>query len=330
MLHDASAYVLMAAFTCLIAATLPADGSLRQTQWYLIAFWNIALVIQLAMGWGIISLPSVSPWYWDRFRGWAENPNQVALYCAVFAPLSLSLALSSKGFNRIAASFTCLLSFIVGRLTKSDTFLIVMVAAIAFFLLLRLRTWLIAPEHRFSMRFAVAFFAAIVAVPLSLSLAPYAIATADDVESLAISLAKDRGGDATVRSAALRVQLWNDAMERGLETGSLGLGPGPHLERPNVTNRQALPTPFEAHSTVLDVFTQAGLLGLIAFCSLLAGTVVLVLRKHLDALAAMIAAIAIFSISHFILRHPIVWFAIALCVVLGSAPAPSPYARIRR
>ena len=31
---------------CLIAATIPADSSLRQTQWLLIAFWNIALVFQ--------------------------------------------------------------------------------------------------------------------------------------------------------------------------------------------------------------------------------------------------------------------------------------------
>jgi hypothetical protein len=330
MLHDASAYVLMAAFTFLMAATIRAGSSLSQTQWLLIAFWNIALITQLAMGWGLFSLPSVSPWYWDRFRGWAENPNQVALYCAVFAPLSLNLALSSNRLGRVAASFSCLLSLIVGRLTKSDTFLIAMVAASAFFLVLRLRTWLITPQHRHSMRFVVALFVAIVTVPLSLSLTPYAIAIANDMESLAVSLAKDRGGDATVRSANLRVQLWNDAIERGLETGSLGLGPGPHLERPNVTNRQALPTPFEAHSTVLDVFTQSGLLGLIAFCGLLAGAVVLVLRQHLDALAAMIAAIAIFSVSHFILRHPIVWFALAFCLIIGTARAPLPHARLGR
>ena len=330
MLHDAIAYLLVAAITCLIAATIPADGSLRQTEWLLIAFWNTALVLQLAMGWGVISLPSVDPWYWDRFRGWAENPNQVALYCAVFAPLSLGLALSSRGLSRIAALFSCLLTFTVGRLTKSDTFLVAMVAAIALFLLLRLRTWLISPEHRFSLRFAMAVFVTIAAAPLLLSLTPYAVATADDVESLAISLAKDRGGEATKRTASLRLQLWGDALYRGLESGSLGLGPGPHLERPNVPNRQALPKPFEAHSTLLDVFTQGGLLGAIAVCGLFAGTIMLVLRAGLDAMAAGIAALAIFSISHFILRHPIVWFALALSLILGSTHVPSPHARIGR
>jgi hypothetical protein len=321
---------LMAAFTCLIAATLPAGSSLRQTQWLLIAVWNIALVIQLAMGWGIISLPSVNPWYWDRFRGWAENPNQVALYCIVFTPLSLGLALSAKGFGRIAASFSCLLSFTVGRLTKSDTFAMAMVAAIAFFLVLRLRTWLTLPERRSSIRFAVAVFVTITVLPLSLSLTPYAVATADDLESLALSLARDQGGEATMRSASLRVQLWSDAVNRGLETGSLGLGPGAHLQIPNTANRQALPIPIEAHSTVLDIFTQAGLLGLIAFCGLIVGTVVVVLRARLDALAAMIAALAVYGMTHFILRHPIVWFALALSLVLGSARAPSPHVRMGR
>lgn len=328
MLHDAFAYLLVAAISCLIVATMDAGRPLRQTQWFLLTFWNAALLLQLAAGWSIISLPSVDPWYWDRFRGWAENPNQVALYCAVFTPLSLSLALSTNGFGRIAAFSSCLLTFVVGRLTKSDTFLIAMVTALVLFLLLRLRTWLTSPEHRSNLRFVVAVLVVIAAVPLSLALTPYAFSTAGEVESLAINLAKDHGGDATKRTAALRLQLWGDALYRGYESASVGLGPGPHVDRPNVTNRQMLPKPFEAHSTLLDVYTQGGLLGLIAVFGLFAGIIVLVLRAKLDALAALIAALAIFSITHFILRHPIVWFAFALTLILGSQGARSPRTRV--
>jgi len=328
MLHDTFAYLLVATLTCLIVATMEANAALRQTQWFLLAFWNIALVLQIAAGWSIISLPSVDPWYWDRFRGWAENPNQIALYCAVLTPLSLSLALSAKGFGRIAGSFSCLLTFAVGRLTKSDTFLVAMVIATAIFSLLRLRSWLTSPQHRLNFRSVVAVLVIAAAVPLALALAPYAVATADEFEGLAISLAKDRGGEATKRTASLRLQLWEDALHRGLETGSLGLGPGPHLEKPNVANNKALPTPFEAHSTLLDIFTQGGLLAVIAVCGLFAGTFMLMFRAKLDALAALFAALAIFSISHFILRHPIVWFAFALSLILGSARPPSPHTRI--
>ena len=96
----------------------------------------------------------------------------------------------------------------------------------------------------------------------------------------------------------------------------------PHLKRPNVINRRALPTPFKAHSTLLDVFTQGGLLGVIAVCSLFAGTFLLMLRARLDALVALTAALAIFSISHFVLRQPIVWFALALSLILGLRARP--------
>jgi O-antigen ligase len=193
---------------------------------------------------------------------------------------------------------------------------------------LRLRNWLTSPEHRLSLRFAAAAFVAIAIVPLSLSLAPYAAATADDVEGLAASMMKDRGGEATKATANLRVQLWQDALHIGLESGSLGLGPGPHLEKPTGVTDKGIPLPLEAHNTLLDVFTQGGLLGVTAVVSLFAGTFLLLLRAKHDALAILIVALAIFSISHFILRHPTVWFALALSLVMGSGRPPPLRARI--
>jgi O-Antigen ligase len=328
ILHDAFAYLLVAATSCLVAATMKADGTLRQTQWFLIAFWNIGLVLQLALGWRFIGMSSIDPWYWDRFRGWSENPNQLAIYCAVLTPLSLHLVLTAKGFGRLAAVFSCVATFVVGRLTKSDTYLVAMAVSIPLFIVLRLRNWLISPEHRLSLRFAVAAFVAIAVIPLSLSLAPYAAATADDVEGLAAGMMKDRGGEATKATANLRVHLWQDALQIGLESGSLGLGPGPHLEKPTGITDKGIPLPVEAHNTVLDVFTQGGLLGVIAVISLFAGTFVLLLRAKHDALAILIVALGIFCISHFILRHPTVWFALALSLILGSQRAPPRRARI--
>lgn len=328
ILHDTFAYLLVAATSCLIAATMKADGTLRQTQWFLIAFWNIGLALQLAMGWQFIRVSAIDPWYWDRFRGWSENPNQLAIYCAVLTPLSLHLVLTAKGFGRLAAVFSCLATFVVGRLTKSDTYLVAVAVSTPLFIVLRLRNWLISPEHRLSLRFAVAAFVAIAVIPLSLSLAPYAAATADDVEGVAASLMKDRGGEATKATANLRVQLWQDAMHIGLESGSLGLGPGPHLEKPTGVTDKGVPLPLEAHNTLLDVFTQGGLLGVIAVVSLFAGTFLLLLRAKHDALAILIVALGIFCISHFILRHPTVWFAIALSLILGSQRAPPRRARI--
>jgi hypothetical protein len=321
MLHDTFAYLLVAALSCFIVATMKSIGTLNQTLWFLIAFSNIALVVQLAMGGGFISLSSVNPWYWDRFRGWSENPNQLALYCAVLTTLSLHLALSTSGFGRLIALSSCLLSVVVGRLSKSDTFLGAMVLSTAVFVVLRVRGWLNSWRHR-SLRYAVAAIVAIAIVPLAISLAPFAVAVGSDVESLAASMTKDRGGEATRTTTNLRLQLWQDALYRGVEGGSLGLGPGPHLDRPDnaIVGNTIL---FEAHSTPLDVFTQAGLLGLLAVCGLIGGTFLLVLRAKHDALAMLLVALALFSITHFIFRHPIVWFALATCLILGTERAPS-------
>jgi hypothetical protein len=330
MLHDTSAYLVVALVSCLIAATMRADGALRRLQWFVIAFWNIALVVQIAMGWGVIRLSSVDPWFWERFQGWSENPNQLALYCALLAALSLHLAFSAKGFGRLAALLSCLPSLFVGRLTKSDTFLGAMVLCTAVFVVLRLWNWLTLPEHRYSLRFAAAILIVGTIIPLSLSLMPYAVATSSDVEGLAASTLRGGGGEATRRTAALRLYVWQYALQLGLESGSLGLGPGPHSWRVKIADDEDRPLtrPFEAHNTPLDVFTQGGLLGVIAVYGLFIGVFLLALRAKLDALAVLMVALVFFGMFHFILRHPIVWFAVAFSLILGLERTPSRSARI--
>lgn len=328
VLHDIFAYLLVAAVTCLVAATMKPGGTLRQSLWFLIGFWIIAMAAQFALGWNYFSISSVDPWYWDRFRGWSENPNQLAIYCAVFTPLSLHMALTARRFGRLIAVLCCISTFVVGRLTKSDTFLISMSLSIPLLLALRLRGWLTSPEHRLSLRFAAATLVMVAIVPLSLSLLPYGVATANDVEGFAAGMMKDHGGEATKATANLRLSLWQDALHAGLESGSLGLGPGPHLEKPTGITDKGVALPVEAHSTILDVFTQAGLPGVIAIFSLLAGTFALLLRARLDALSVLIFALAVFSISHFILRHPTVWFAVTLGLVLGFDRRSRAHARI--
>ena len=133
-----------------------------------------------------------------------------------------------------------------------------------------------------------------------------------------------------MRTASLRLYLWQNALRIGLESGSLGLGPGPHLWRPKTAEDDDRPItrPFEAHNTVLDIFTQGGLLGVIALYGLFAGVFLLMLRARLDALAVLMVALVFFSLTHFIPRHPIVWFAVAVSLMLGLERVPSPRARI--
>ena len=325
MSHDTFAYLLVLVMSCLIVATMRPATDIRRTAWLVVGIWDVALIIQIAIGWNVIDFPEVQPWYWDRFRGWSENPNQIALFCAILTPLSLHLALSHKGIApRIFGLLSCIFSFVGGRLTKSDAFLLSTLAATIFFLALRIRTWLTSDEYRTGFRFGAAVLIVVAAIPLAASLSPYALATADEAEGFALSLAKDGGGEGTKQTAAVRASLWEAALKTGLSSASLGLGPGPHLEKPNTLHSEFLPTPFEAHSTLLDVFTQGGLLGVLAVCCLFAGVLIVLLRAKLDALGAGMAALLLFSFGHFVLRHPIVWFVLAASLVVGSATAKAP------
>jgi O-antigen ligase len=86
---------------------------------------------------------------------------------------------------------------------------------------------------------------------------------------------------------------------------------------------------FEAHNTLLDLFVQGGLIAVSALVWLVATTAFMTYRAKLDAMTTLLFGIAIYSIFHFTARHPIVWFAIVLCLVTASDSRHGSLARSR-
>ena len=315
--HDMIAYLLLASVTCLLAADPNADRHLRRTSWWILAIADVCFAAQLALGFGLIHQSGVNPWFWDRFMGWSDNPNQLALYCAMFGPIALYLATTSN--NRMARLFaiaSLILIVYIGRLTKSDTYLLTTVLTGLVFLGLRLRTWFTTGQQA-SLGRQAALWLLVGLFPLSLSLSPYVLAETTNVENFAKSLTKGDGGAATAETAALRINLWNNAITKGLESGSMGLGPGPHVDR-SVVYKEFSDLPFEAHSTPLDLYTQGGLLAVLALFWILSVSAIYAWRSKVDALVAMLVSIGIFGFPHLIVRHPIVWFLLTLCLVAGT------------
>lgn len=330
LLHDSMAYVLLATLTCLSAAEPDADVRLRSVGWWIVGIANAGLAFQVGLAWGWVHQSGVGPWYWDRFRGWSENPNQLALYCAVFGPLALHLATTTKSSSaRVLGLCGIILPFFVGRLTKSDTFLYTSILTCLIFFGLRLRTWLTTANNKASLSRQIVVLSMVGFLPLAMSMTPYAVTEIDNVESFAKSLTKDKGGEATAETASLRLYLWEEAFKEGYESWSLGLGPGPHIERPPAANTQFLPRPFEAHSTILDLYTQGGLIAVLALLWIVGMAALSAWRAKLDALLALVTSIVIFGIPHLIIRHPIVWFALVLCLVAGTPRAIPQPARLR-
>jgi O-Antigen ligase len=345
-LHDVMAYPLLAAVSCLSVVEPGASSRLNRVAWLLATLGAAWLALQVAFGWGLVNLGDIDPWEWERFRGLSDNANQLALFCAILSLLSLHLADAARGLGARMVALVCMIVTIyVGRLTMSDAFLLVLVVAGPIFAALKLRSWLMSRERQISLRSAFAWIL-VLALPLITAYGlPIGVSAATELEDFFKGMTKGGGGRDTEETARLRIHLWNSAIRRGIEAGLLGLGPGPHLEIPPsiVAGRQessnepkhvehpdvgVIPN-FEAHNTLLDIFVQGGLLAVLSLGWLVTTALVATRRAEFDALTTLLVGLAIFSIFHLIVRHPVFWFAISLCLVVAANSRRSLTTRLR-
>jgi O-antigen ligase len=168
------------------------------------------------------------------------------------------------------------------------------------------------------------------------ALAPLVVSERAATAELQSGLLKNGGKDAAAE-ADMRLALWQQAIERGVGAGMLGLGPGPHLAIPdvlvaaraseagqpeNIEHPQQNGAPnFEAHNTMLDLFVQGGLLADLAVLWLLGAALLAAYRARSASLVTLLCGITLFGMTNLIMRQPLFWFAIALCLT------QSPYRR---
>jgi len=327
VLHDLFAYVLLAA----VSMTSVIDPSARQrldnVAWLVAVLGTGSLLLQLLQAWGILATFALDPWYWDRMRGWSQNPNQLAFLCCALALLSLHLMeQAGTGGAKLLAGVCLILPVWVGYLSKSDTFRFAVLAGIAVFVMMKLAHWLKADRGVLGLRSAFAWCIAL-CLPFSVLMAPLLI-SAQTVQAV-LSLTKNGGEQAAVE-ADLRFTLWQQAVRRGLDSGLLGLGPGPHLEIPAgiIAARQVELEPanldhpkingtfnFEAHNTYLDLLTQGGGLALASFAWLIGAAFLTARKAGTAGLAAMLFGVAVAAVTGNVVRSPLFWFAITLCLV---------------
>ena len=314
--HDTVSYILLATVSCLCVVEPGAGARMRRVAWLFVTCGTGSLVLLLANAWGVVSLPGVVPWFWNRLQGWSDNPNQLALLCAALGLVALHLAetASRRGWT-VMAALCGILPVYVGRLTGSDTFNIVLLATGPVFVALKLRGWLLPVAGRLTFRSAAAWIA-VFSLPLVLASAVLVGSVlAVQMENLTAQISKN-GGKESSQESKLRFSLWGEALERGINSGLLGLGPGAHLV--STPYKRVPPPNFEAHNTALDLFTQGGLAAVASFGLLVAWGMRRTYRANLAGLTVLLGGLAVFSMFHLIVRHPVFWFVIALCLVAGS------------
>lgn len=329
VVHDIVAFVLMVLFSMLLLSLPDAASRFARITRYAMLFGCVSLTLQVASAWDILSVPGIDPWYWDRFRGWADNPNQLSLFCAILVPIALFGAETGRGLLDRLAAFGCAAAALAaGMLTKGNSLrLALALGVVCCVAIVVART--LAPGRARAKRRDMPIVLAIVSVPvLLISCLPFA-ATFKTEDIAQVS----RDSTETLSEAALRFELWTEAFGQGLRSLYLGLGPGPHARVPieivvrqrwepgaddpslgDVAKHGAV---MESHNTYVELFSQGGLLIVLAYVGLLTYAMRQSLASRSVALPALVCVIASFGFFHVVLRHPIVWFGLCLC--LGSA-----------
>lgn len=333
VLHDTVAYTLIAVLSCLCTS---APARLRRVAWLLVISSAVSLSLQYLNAIGWFRIPGIDPWFWERLRGWSDNPNQLAILCLIIVLVAGYLAdTATRLSSRLAAILLMIPPLVVGRMSQNDTFILALAIALPVWVVAKLIVRIHQDRLEVSLGGSIARLV-LVAVPiLLLCTAPVVLSRAEYVTGFVLGLAKNAGAEVTDETN-LRMTLWRQAIERGFESGMLGLGPGPHLQIPTAivagrVNSGTTPVNivhpiqngtanYEAHNTVLDVFTQGGLLAVASFVWVLFRATKQVYRARSPGLLALVAGAVVFMMTGNIVRQPIFWFAIVLCLAAPVSP----------
>ena len=317
MLHDVFAYLLMMSLGMMLALEFGnADRRLRVCG-YFTGLGTALLLVQLAGGEGLSIFPGMQSWYFDRFQGWSENPNQMGFFAAVLSFVALHLAQTAPtNLGKIGAVLCAGIAIIGGILTRSDSFMVALLIGTAAWVLVTARVWLGTLQSGVMLRGAAVVFA-MLAVPLaSATFAPFGAAALERIEQTTEIIYSDNDQGET------RLALWVEAMQRGMRSAFLGFGPGPQLT--SKAYKRPPPSKFEAHNTFLDLFTQGGLLAVVAFVWVCMAALRTAWQVQLAGLVALVCALASFSMFHFVVRQPIFWFIIVLSLLAATRVPDAP------
>ena len=253
-------------------------------------------------------VPGVDPWYWDRLRGWAENPNQLGFFALVIVLLGLHLAESAQRVSGSALALALIVpAFVAGLMSHSDSFVIGLMMSGALFIALKASIWVQIKEMAPTLRGA-AVVLGVMSLPLAIAAAiPFTSSAVSRIEQSSEAMYGDNDQGET------RLHLWSEALNKGLESRLIGFGPGPHLT--SKSYKRPPPNKFEAHNTPLDLFAQGGIVAVATFVWLIGSALIGSTRARIPALAGLVAGLLVFSMFHYTVRHPIFWFGVVLCLL---------------
>jgi O-antigen ligase len=316
-MHDTIALTLQASFTCMLALKLPDRGengyylTLARTAFFTCA---VSMTLLLVLAQLAESIGPIDPWYVYRFRGWAENPNQIALMVLGMPFLGWYLLRRARGRTpKVFYGLAILGCIWVGLATWSDGLRVAWLGALAvvgFLLWCRALRRSSGPLMYFT-HVLVPALALVLALGLGQQLATR-------LQSIGQEMYEEQEQGET------RFINWMNGLRAIGYSPLVGLGPGAHsgFEGPFEG--------FEAHNTYIDWGTNTGMLGVALQLALLTWAAWRVWRAKAFALLAGFGALLIFSVFAYTLRQPIYWLLLVLTLRLTERQADFGIRQISR
>jgi O-antigen ligase len=308
--HDAVALMLSTAFCVALSLRMQQAGVARYATAWLAITTGVASGSLLVAALFVDRLGPIELWYaLVRFRGWAANPNQLALLVAVAPFACLHFAAESnrkdlRWFFRACAA----LSLAAGVMTASDALLVGWVSAGTLFVVARFKDTLFEGARSVGTLIAVGVLLPALVVTIVAIYGGAIYSAAADVFLGMYSLG-DQG--------SVRFTVWQNAIGAYLHSPLVGFGPGAY------SGRLGSFAGYEAHNTVLDWAMSTGALGVGVLLLLVGFIVVQIMRSRKRMLLLALASLLVFSLFHYMIRQPLFWAWLFLLYQLALDEAPT-------
>ena len=305
-IHDAVAFLLVALF---VVSFSTGWGDSLIGEFHHSAARAVFFLISICSG-TLFALSLIAPgigpvelWYESvRFRGWAENPNQMALAVVGMPFLGWYLLKQTRGIARAAYVIAAAGSAVAALATASDGLRVAWIGAalsVAVYAWYRSARW----------GKGKGLFVSLVLVPVLIGIlclgAGQEFLNALDKRTEAMYYAEgDQGGT--------RVTIWLHGLQAIAQSPFVGFGPGSY---------SGFLGPFgnlEAHNSFIDWGMSTGGIGIVSYAALLIWAGTRLIRTRSVALLGMLLTLILFSMFNYVLRQPIYWMMIVLVLRLSE------------
>ena len=302
--HDAMAFLFTAVVTLVYLGRPDAEVRTRYTLKMMVGLTVCVLAFLFVYGQFVSrTLGPVTLWYSNRFAGLSKNPNQLALLVCPIPFVALYFYQEARGALRkswylvIGAS-----TLVIGAATRSDALMVSWLSgggmAVCLIWLRTLRT--VGRSH---LRRAVVYLVlplAVVGVGVLYGPSAY-----NRLVGMSNEVYEAQG------QGSLRIVLYINGLRAMAASPAVGLGPGAHSGGGG---------PFEgseAHNTFIDWGASTGVLGLCAYLALTVWLALQARRARQPVLLVAIAAALVYSVFHYVMRHPVFWFYLVSMALLA-------------